>query len=120
MSNSCARFLMVCVLIIISQILQGEAQQLAIVTNVESLNEQSDDGGLVSQYTRRPVYSKPLNINLKPTDDPNHITVKFRDELKVTLGTDGVPNDRSTKYLRSQQSVDLLSEIKVSGGEWRR
>ena len=120
MSNRCAWFLMVCVLIIGGQIQQGEAQQIAIVTGVESLKGQIDDGVQVSQYAQRPVYIKPQNINLRTTDDPKHVTVKFRDELKVTLGTDGIPADRSAKYLRSQQAVDLFNQMRLSGGEWQR
>ncbi len=63
---------------------------------------------------------KPVSTDPGPGDDLRNIVVKFRDDLRLTMGDQGVPSDRLGKGLRSPAASSLMQTFAEAGGTWSR
>ncbi len=70
--------------------------------------------------TPRVVPVKPITTNPGPGDDIRNIMVKFREDLRMTMGETGPPVDRAGKGLRSPSALSRMDEMSAAGGSWIR
>ena len=52
--------------------------------------------------------------------DPQHVWVKFKDELNIAVGPPNYPVDRSGVMLQEQPAQALFQSVRAAGGKWER
>src|SRR5262245_44331783 len=76
--------------------------------------------GSAQELRPRPPLQKPFRSEVPAGYDAARIQVKFVDELDAGLDATGMVFDRSRRALAAPLALDVLGQIALAGGVWRR